>query len=188
MAAAVNLLAAMLTQAAVVFYVFVYTLGLKRTTRQNIVIGGAAGAVPVLVGWAAVTGRLGLPAFVLFAVIFFWTPAHFWALAMRYAEDYRSAGIPMMPVVAGARATQLQIALYSVMTVVITLALFPIARMGAIYLGASCLLGVWLLRHALTLLRTGTPAAAIKMFRFSISYLALLFAALGLDAVVHLAA
>jgi heme o synthase len=152
------------------------------------VIGGAAGAVPVLVGWAAVTGRLGFPALILFAVIFFWTPAHFWALAMRYSEDYRTAGVPMMPVVAGARSTQLQIAVYSALTVAVTLLLFPIARMGAIYLVAAVLLGVWLLRHAVALLRSGTPVAAMRMFRFSISYLALLFAAMGLDAMIHLSA
>jgi protoheme IX farnesyltransferase len=188
MAETVNLLAAMLTQSAVVFYVFVYTLGLKRSTPQNIVIGGAAGAVPVLVGWAAVTGRLGAPAVVLFAVIFFWTPAHFWALAMRYSDDYRSAGVPMMPVVAGARSTQIQITLYSALTVAVTLILFPVARMGAIYLAAAVVLGAWLLRYAVDLLRSGTPVAAMRMFRFSISYLALLFAAMGLDAMVHLSA
>jgi heme o synthase len=188
MAATVNLIAALLTQSAVVFYVFVYTMGLKRSTPQNIVIGGAAGAVPVLVGWAAVTGRVGWPAVVLFAIIFFWTPAHFWALAMRYSEDYRAAGVPMLPVVAGARATQRQIVLYTVLTVAVTLVLLPVARMGTIYVVAASALGVWFLQKALHLWRTGTPAAAMGVFRASLGYLALLFAALGVDAVIHIAA
>jgi len=188
MAATVNLPAALLTQSAVVFYVFVYTMGLKRSTPQNIVIGGAAGAVPVLVGWAAVTGRVGWPAVVLFAIIFFWTPAHFWALAMRYSDDYRAAGVPMLPVVAGARATQRQIVLYTVLTVAVTLVLLPVARMGTIYLVAAVGLGAWFLQRALRLLRTGTPAAAMGVFRASLGYLALLFAALGVDAVIHIAA
>ena len=188
MAATVNLTAALLTQSAVVFYVFVYTMGLKRSTPQNIVIGGAAGAVPVLVGWAAVTGRVGWPAVVLFAIIFFWTPAHFWALAMRYSDDYRAAGVPMLPVVAGARATQRQIVLYTVLTVAVTLVLLPVARMGTIYVVAASGLGVWFLQKALRLWRTGTPAAAMGVFRASLGYLALLFAALGVDAVVHIAA
>ncbi|MGZ4127311.1 MAG: heme o synthase [Actinomycetota bacterium] len=188
MAATVNLPAALLTQSAVVFYVFVYTMGLKRSTPQNIVIGGAAGAVPVLVGWAAVTGRVGWPAVTLFAVIFFWTPAHFWALAMRYAEDYRAAGVPMLPVVAGPRSTQRQIVLYTVLTVAVTLVLLPVARMGTIYVLAAAGLGAWFLRHALRLWRTGTPAAAMGLFKTSIGYLALLFAALGVDAMIHIAA
>jgi protoheme IX farnesyltransferase len=188
MVATVNLPAALLTQSAVVFYVFVYTLGLKRSTPHNIVIGGAAGAVPVLVGWAAVTGRVGWPAVVLFGIIFFWTPAHFWALAMRYSEDYRAAGVPMLPVVAGARATQRQIVLYTVLTVAVTLVLLPVARMGTIYIVAAVGLGAWFLQKALLLWRTGTPAAAMGVFRASLGYLALLFAALGVDAVVHIAA
>jgi len=188
MAAAVNLTAALLTQSAVVFYVFVYTLGLKRSTPQNIVIGGAAGAVPVLVGWAAVTGRVSWPAVVLFAVIFFWTPAHFWALAMRYAEDYKAAGVPMLPVVAGPRSTQRQILVYSVVTVIVTLVLLPVARMGTIYVVAACLLGIWFIQQAVRLWRRGTPAAAMQVFKTSIGYLALLFAALGVDALIHITA
>jgi protoheme IX farnesyltransferase len=188
MAATVNVTAALLTQSAVVFYVFVYTMGLKRSTPQNIVIGGAAGAVPVLVGWAAVTGRVGWPAVVLFAVIFFWTPAHFWALAMRYADDYRSAGVPMLPVVSGPRTTQRQIVLYTALTVAVTLVLQPVARMGTIYIVAAAGLGAWFLQRALRLWRTGTPAAAMGLFKTSIGYLALLFAAMGVDAVIHIAA
>jgi len=188
MVATVNLTAALLTQSAVIFYVFVYTMGLKRTTSQNIVIGGAAGAVPVLVGWAAVTGRVGWPAVVLFAIIFFWTPAHFWALAMKYSDDYRAAGIPMLPVVAGPRSTQRQIVLYALITVATTLVLLPVARMGAIYVVAAAALGVWFIQRAITLWRTGTPAAAMAVFKASLGYLALLFAALGVDAVIHIAA
>jgi len=188
MVATVNLTAALLTQSAVIFYVFVYTMGLKRTTSQNIVIGGAAGAVPVLVGWAAVTGRVGWPAVVLFAIIFFWTPAHFWALAMKYSDDYRAAGVPMLPVVAGPRSTQRQIVVYALITVATTLVLLPVARMGAIYVVAAAALGIWFLRRALTLWRTGTPAAAMGVFKASLGYLALLFAALGVDAVIHIAA
>ena len=188
MSATVNLTAALLTQSAVIFYVFVYTMGLKRTTSQNIVIGGAAGAVPVLVGWAAVTGRVGWPAVVLFAIIFFWTPAHFWALAMRYADDYRAAGVPMLPVVAGPRSTQRQIVVYAAITVAVTLVLLPVARMGTIYVVAATALGIWFLQHAVKLWRTGTPGAAMGVFKASIGYLALLFAALGVDAVIHIAA
>ena len=188
MVATVNVTAALLTQSAVIFYVFVYTMGLKRTTSQNIVIGGAAGAVPVLVGWAAVTGRVGWPAVVLFAIIFFWTPAHFWALAMKYSDDYRAAGVPMLPVVAGPRSTQRQIVLYTLITVATTLVLLPVARMGAIYVVAAAALGIWFIQRALTLWRTGTPAAAMGVFKASLGYLALLFAALGIDAVIHIAA
>jgi protoheme IX farnesyltransferase len=187
MVAAISLLAALLTQAAIAFYVFVYTLGLKRTTPQNIVIGGAAGAVPALVGWAAVTGHVGLPAAVLFAIVFFWTPPHFWALAMRHTRDYADAGVPMLPVVAGDRATRRQILVYSVITVATSAALWPVADMGAIYVASAAALGAWLLVHAVRLLRSRDARAPMAMFRFSITYLALLFAAVGVDAVFHVA-
>jgi protoheme IX farnesyltransferase len=185
MTATVNLLAATLTQGALLFYVFVYTLGLKRTTPQNIVIGGAAGAVPVLVGWAAVTGRVGIEAYILFCVVFFWTPPHFWALAMRFERDYASAGVPMLPVVSGARETQRQILLYSFVTVAVTLALWPVAHMGATYLAAAGLLGALFVRYAVNLWRRGTPKDAMALFKYSITYLALLFAAVGVDAAVR---
>ena len=188
MVATVNTLAAILTQSAIAFYVLVYTLGLKRHTPQNIVIGGAAGAVPALVGWAAVTGNVGWPAVMAFSVIFFWTPAHFWALAMKYTRDYEAAGVPMMPVVAGARSTQRQIFAYAAITVTTTMLMWPIAHMGAIYIATAALSGAWLMRHAARLLRTGTPAAAMGMFKYSISYLAVLFAAMGVDALVHVSA
>jgi heme o synthase len=180
----VNLLAALLALAAILFYVFVYTMGLKRSTPQNIVIGGAAGAVPVLVGWAAVTGRVEVPALMLFAIIFIWTPPHFWALALKYEKDYREAGVPMMPVVAGMKATTRQILLYSLILFAATLAFAPIGRMGVIYIGSAVILGAMFVWHAAQLLRSGTIRAAMGLFRFSIIYLALLFGAMALDRLV----
>jgi heme o synthase len=184
LARAVNVLAALLALSAILFYVFVYTMGLKRTTPQNIVIGGAAGAVPVLVGWAAVTGRVEVPALMLFAIIFIWTPPHFWALALRFADDYQEAGVPMLPVVAGVRATRRQILLYSLVLVATTLAFAPIGRMGAIYLVAAAALGAVFVWRAAALWRSGTMRAAMGLFKFSIVYLALLFASMALDALV----
>ncbi len=139
--ATTNLLAATLAVSATAFYVFVYTMWLKRTTAQNIVIGGAAGAVPVLVGWAAVTGKVGLPAWVMFTIIFMWTPPHFWALAMKYKDDYAAAGVPMLPVTAGPKAAARQILAYSVVLVGVTLTLCPAAQMGPVYLVAAVVLG-----------------------------------------------
>ena len=184
LARAVNLLAALLAVAAILFYVFVYTIGLKRSTPQNIVIGGAAGAVPVLVGWAAVTGRVEVPALMLFGIIFIWTPPHFWALALKFEGDYREAGVPMLPVVAGKRATLRQIFLYSLLLFAVTLAFAPIGKMGAIYLGSAFVLGVLFIWHAVKLLRSGEMRAAMGMFRFSIIYLALLFGAMAVDRLV----
>jgi len=182
---AANLLSAILAASATVFYVFVYTLWLKRTTAQNIVIGGAAGAVPVLVGWAAVTGTLSLPAWVLFAVIFAWTPPHFWALAVKYRDDYASAGVPMLPVVAGLHETARQIVIYSAVTVAVTLALWPAAGMGVFYIVTAAVLGALLMRHAVRLLRQPTPQQAMRLFLFSISYLGLLFASVAVDTFLH---
>ena len=180
----VNVLAASLALSAIAFYVFVYTLWLKRTTTQNIVIGGAAGAVPALVGWAAVTGTVGLPAWVLFAIVFVWTPPHFWALAMKYRGDYAAAGIPMLPVVRGEEETRRQILLYSLVLLGTTLLLYPVARMGPVYLATAVALGGVFVYRALRLWRERTPALAMSVFRFSIVYLALLFAAVGADAVL----
>jgi heme o synthase len=180
----VNVLAALLALSAFAFYVLVYTAWLKPTSPQNIVIGGAAGAVPVLVGWAAVTGRVALPAVVLFAVIFLWTPPHFWALALRYERDYSAAGIPMLPVVAGKDETTKQILRYSVLLVAATLALHPIARMGAIYGAAAVVLGILFVARALQLRAGGSILAAVRLFRFSILYLALLFGAVALDVLI----
>jgi len=183
--ATVNLLSAALATAAILFYVFVYTLGLKRRSTQNIVIGGAAGAVPVLVGWAAVTGRVGLPALVLFAIIFYWTPPHFWALSLRYRDDYAAAGVPMLPVVRGARETSTQILYYTVLLVAVTLLLYPAGRMGALYLAAAVALGGAFIWRALELRRDLTGRRAIRLFSFSNTYLALLFCAMALDAVIR---
>ena len=184
LATTVNVLAAALALSALAFYVFVYTLWLKRSTAQNIVIGGAAGAVPVLVGWAAVTGTLALPAILLFAIVFVWTPPHFWALSMRYANDYASAGVPMLPVVKGIRATAWNILVYSVVLVAVTIALWPVAGMGALYVLAAVALGAVFLRRAVQLWRDTKPAVAIRLFRYSIVYLALLFAAVAVDRLI----
>jgi len=181
---AVNVLAASLALSAIAFYVFVYTLWLKRTTTQNIVIGGAAGAVPALVGWAAVTGSVGLPAWILFAIVFVWTPPHFWALALRYRADYAAAGIPMLPVVRGEEETRRQILLYSLALFATTMVLYPVGHMGPTYLASAVILGGLFVYRALRLWRERTPALAVSLFKFSIAYLALLFAAVAADAVL----
>ena len=186
LATTVNVLAAALALAAIAFYVFVYTMWLKRTTERNIVIGGAAGAVPALVGWAAVTGSVGLPAWVLFAIVFAWTPPHFWALAMRFAGDYAAAGVPMLPVVRGERETRRRILLYSLALFGTSLLLFPVGRMGPIYLSAAIALGGAFVHRALRLYRHGGLAEAWGLFRFSVAYLALLFAAVAADRLVPL--
>ena len=185
--ATVNLLAAVLATAAILFYVFVYTLGLKRRSTQNIVIGGAAGAVPVLVGWAAVTGRVQLPALVLFAIVFYWTPPHFWALSLRFTEDYRAAGVPMLPVVRGPRETSHQILYYALLLVAVTLLLYPAGHMGPVYLVAALGLGAAFVWRAAQLWRDTSGRRAIRLFSFSNQYLALLFLAMAVDAVVHAA-
>jgi protoheme IX farnesyltransferase len=181
----VNLLAAVLATAAILFYVFVYTIGLKRRSTQNIVIGGAAGAVPVLVGWAAVTGRIELPALVLFAIIFYWTPPHFWALSLRYREDYQAAGVPMLPVVRGPKETSHQILYYTLLLVSVTLLLYPAGRMGIVYLVAAVGLGAAFVWRAVGLWRDVSGRRAIKLFSFSNQYLALLFLAMAIDAVLR---
>jgi protoheme IX farnesyltransferase len=177
----VNLIAAILTLAAAAFYVFVYTMGLKRSTPQNIVIGGAAGAVPALVGWAAVTGGVGLPAVLLFATVFVWTPPHFWALALRYAGEYRAAGVPMLPAVRGPRETAVWIVAYSLLVVAVSLLLHPVADLGILYLVAASGLGALLIWYAVRVLMDRGSAAAMAMFRYSITYLGLLFSAAAVD-------
>ncbi len=184
LAALVNVLSAVLASGAILFYVFVYTMGLKRRSTQNIVIGGAAGCVPVLVGWAAVTNTVGLPALVLFAIVFAWTPPHFWALAVKYREDYARAGVPMLPAVRGIAETARQILLYSVLLVAVTLMFGPIGGMGALYLTAASLLGGWFVYLAWRLVRDASERVAMRLFRYSITYLGLLFAAMAVDAVV----
>ena len=183
----VNLLSALLAASAIAFYVFVYTLWLKRTTPQNIVIGGAAGCVPVLVAWAAVTGTVQLPALVLFAIVFYWTPPHFWALALRYRGDYAAANVPMLPVVRGEAETARQIVLYTLLLVAVSLLLFPAAQMGLIYLISAIGLGGGFVWYSLRVLRDVSDGrSAIRLFRFSISYLTLLFAAVAADALLRL--
>jgi len=177
----VNTLAASLALFGILFYVFVYTLWLKRTTPQNIVIGGAAGAMPPLVGWAAVTDSITLPAFLLFAVIFFWTPPHFWALSLLIKRDYERANIPMLPVVMGERETRKQIFLYSLWLFGVTLLLFASGSMGYLYLGAALGLGGALIYLAFRLMRDGANPWANRLFWFSNSYLAVLFAIMALD-------
>jgi protoheme IX farnesyltransferase len=174
-----TMLAAVIATAALVFYVLVYTLTLKRTTVHNIVIGGAAGAAPTLVGWAAVSGSLGVPAWVLFFVVFYWTPPHFWALALRYRDDYARAGIPMLPVVAGEEATTRRMLLYTGLMVGVSLLLVPLAAMGWIYLLAALGLGAWFLWDTWQVHRQ--PRLAMRLFTTSTVYLAALFAALLVD-------
>ncbi len=179
--ALVNLLSAVLAVTATLFYVFVYTLWLKRTSTNNIVIGGAAGAVPVLVGWSAVTGSLGLAPLVLFAVIFVWTPPHFWALAIRYREDYAAAEVPMLPAVVSMQRTARQIVIYTVALWACSLLFAPVADMGPLYVVAAAVLGGVFLLRAVELLRDATAARAMRLFHYSISYITLLFGAMALD-------
>jgi protoheme IX farnesyltransferase len=181
LASLVNILAAVLALVGNLFYVLVYTRWLKRTTPQNIVIGGAAGAVPPLVGWAAATGNLTLPALWLFLIVFFWTPPHFWALALLIRRDYEAARIPMLPVVRGARETTRQIVLYSVVLVAVTVVPFVWGTLGLVYLGAALALGAAFLLLAVRLRRETTPRQAAVLFHFSLLYLALLFVAMAVD-------
>jgi protoheme IX farnesyltransferase len=178
----VNLLAAGLTIFAFAFYVLVYTLLLKRTTPLNIVIGGAAGAMPPVVGWAAVTGEVGVPALIMFAIVTAWTPPHFWALSLNYSSDYERAGVPMLPVVAGPRETKRQILLYSVLLVGVSLSLAVWGDAGWVYLAAASVLGAGFLWFAVRLVRDASARASAELFRYSIAYLALLFGAIALDA------
>jgi protoheme IX farnesyltransferase len=183
--ATVNLLSAALAVAACLFYVFVYTLWLKRSSASNIVIGGAAGAVPVLVGWTAVTNSLDWPPVVLFAVIFYWTPPHFWALAIRYRDDYARAHVPMLPVVASLRTTAVRIVLYTLLLWALTLLFAPVAGMGDIYIAAALALGAVFTWQAVGLLRDSSPQAAMRVFTWSITYITLLFGAIALDQLVR---
>lgn len=185
LATTVNLLAAALTLAAAVFYVGVYTMLLKRSTRQNIVIGGAAGAAPALVGWAAVTGHLALAPILLFGIVFLWTPPHFWALAIRYRDDYDRASVPMLPVVVDHRRVATQMAGYALLLTATTLALAPVARLGIPYAVVALVLGGVFVVRTWALRRDPRPERAMAVFHYSILYLALLFLAVGLDAAVR---
>jgi heme o synthase len=180
----VNVVAALLAVAGNLFYVLVYTRWLKRSTPQNIVIGGAAGAVPPLVGWAAATGNLALPALFLFLIVFLWTPPHFWALALLIKRDYAAAGIPMLPVVRGEAETARSIMRYSFLLVAVTLLPVVWRTLGLVYLSAALVLGAVLLWLALALLRETTPPRARRLFTYSLAYLALLFVAMAVDPIV----
>ncbi len=186
----VNLLSAVLAVSATLFYVFVYTLWLKRRSSQNIVIGGAAGAVPVLVGWAAVTGSLSWTPVVLFALIFIWTPPHFWALAVRYRDDYEAASVPMLPVVAPMRRTAFDILAYTVVLVAVSFLFAAVAHMGWLYIAAALLLGVGFVvitarLYALARGDRATGRDAMRVFAFSITYLTVLFVAMAADVLVR---
>jgi protoheme IX farnesyltransferase len=177
----VNVLAACLALGGFVGYVGVYTMWLKRSTPQNIVIGGAAGAIPPLVGWAAVTGSVSLTALYLFAIVFYWTPPHFWALSLLMETEYAKVGVPMMPVVRGARETRKQIALYTVLLTLLTLLPFAGGVFGGLYLGVAVSLDGLFIAGALWLWRRADRRAALRLYLFSLAYLALLFGAMVLD-------
>ena len=188
LAVVVNVLAAALALAACLFYVFVYTIWLKRTSKQNIVIGGAAGAAPALIGWAAVTNSLGWTPWLMFAIVFLWTPPHFWALAIRYRDDYASASVPMLPSVVGHWKTTQQIVVYSVLVFIATMILWPVAGLGWIYGVSAIVIGIWFVYGAWDLLQETDPAAidkkAIRYFAFSITHLTVVFAAMAIDRLV----
>ncbi len=173
---------AILSLVALLFYVFVYTIWLKRRTPQNIVIGGAAGAFPPMVGWAAVTGDISAASAMMFAVIFMWTPPHFWALSLRLKDDYTEAGVPMLPVAHGPAETRVQIVVYSVVLVLVTLALAPAADLYWAYLPAAVVLGAGFIRSAFLLWRFPAKYPPIGLYKYSLIYLALLFVAMGIDA------
>ncbi|HEU4867595.1 MAG TPA: heme o synthase [Actinomycetota bacterium] len=184
----VNMPAAWLSLGAILFYVFIYTIGLKRYTPSNIVIGGAAGAAPALIGWAAVTGDVGRPAWVLFAIIFYWTPPHFWALAIRYSDDYKAAGVPMLPVVRGVPETTRQIVLYSVVLLAVSLLMYPVAEVGLLYLASATIMGLAFVFYAFRLRKNPDGKGAMSLFHFSIMYLVLVFVALAADVLLNVPA
>jgi len=182
-----NLLSGLLAVATIVFYVFVYTLLLKRRTSQNVVWGGAAGCMPVMIGWSAVTNTIGWPALVMFAIIFFWTPPHTWALAMRYKDDYKLAGVPMLPAVATERQVTKQILIYTWLTVLATLVLA--LATGWLYAAVAVVAGVWFLAMAHQLyagVRAGEPVKPLRLFLQSNNYLAVVFCALAIDSAIAL--
>ena len=185
----INLLSALLSLAAILFYVFVYTLGLKRRTPQNIVWGGAAGAMPALIGWAAVTNEISLSAIVLFLIIFLWTPPHYWPLSIRYQDDYRNANVPMLPVVSKSEVVTGQIVLYSWAYFASTLLLIPVANMGVIYSAVAVTSGIWFMLESYKLARAtknGQEANPMRLFHGSISHLTLIFLAIAIDPLINL--
>jgi protoheme IX farnesyltransferase len=183
--AGTNLLAACLCMSATLFYVFIYSLWLKRTSKQNIVIGGAAGAVPVLVGWAAVTNSLAWEPWLLFLVIFLWTPPHFWALAIRHSDEYRAAGVPMLPVVETQAKVARAMTVYCAATVAASLVLIWVADVGPVYAVTAGVLGALFLGGTIALGRAPSASASMRLFSFSITYLSVLFVALTVDVLVR---
>jgi len=183
--AGANLLAAVLAVSATLFYVFVYSLWLKRTSKQNIVIGGAAGAMPVLVGWAAVTNSLGWAPVVLFVVIFLWTPPHFWALAIRHADDYKAAGVPMMPVVVSLERTIRSMTTYAVLLTLSTLVLVPVADLAWVYGITALVFGVAFVIGSVRLGSDPSPKRSMRLFTFSITYVTAVFVALTVDVLLR---
>ena len=181
----VNPLSAVLTLSATLFYVFVYTMGLKRNSPQNIVIGGAAGALPPVIGWTAVTGSVALPAVYMFAIVFFWTPPHFWALALLLKDDYARAGVPMLPVVAGVAETKRNIVLYTLLLLALTPLFFVTQAVGWFYLGAALALGLGFVYFAMRLLRRPGIEGAVGTYVYSLAYLALLFTAIAIDGSIN---
>lgn len=182
--ATTTLAAAVLSLIALLFYVFIYTVWLKRRTPQNIVIGGAAGAFPPMVGWAAVTGDVSLAGAIMFAIIFFWTPPHFWALALKLKDDYEEAGVPMLPVTHGAEFTRLQIFRYSVLLVLVSFIIAPAAQLGVVYLGVAFVLGLAFIGYAFQLWRYGATTSPMVLYKYSLLYLGVLFIAMGIDVTV----
>ena len=182
----VNLLSAVLAVSATLFYVFIYTLWLKRTSSQNIVIGGAAGAAPVLIGWAAVTNELAWAPWVMFAIVFFWTPPHFWALAIKYRDDYRRADVPMLPSVRSTHDVGVQIVAYSAVVLVASLVLVPVADLGIIYTATAAISGAMLIWFSLMVVRMTDSRSAMRLFSYSITYLTVLFAAMAVDQLIPL--
>lgn len=180
-----NLWAAVLALSATLFYVFVYSLWLKRTSKQNIVIGGAAGAVPVLVGWAAVQNSLAWEPFILFIAIFLWTPPHFWALAIKHSDEYKAAGVPMMPSVVPMKQTIRQMLVYTVLLTAVTLTLAPLANLGPIYWVSALVLGLAFIASTVDLSQNPSTARAMRVFGFSITYVTLLFVAMAVDVFVR---
>jgi protoheme IX farnesyltransferase len=181
----VNLLSAVLAISATAFYVFVYSLWLKRRSTSNIVIGGAAGAVPVLIGWTAVQNELDWAPIVLFAIIFFWTPPHFWALAIRYRDDYANASVPMLPATTDLHTVAVRILAYTVVLWALTLILVPVASLGVIYLVSAVVLGAVFMFYSLRVLRSGSTEHAMGLFSWSITYIVLLFGAMAADVLIR---
>jgi protoheme IX farnesyltransferase len=184
LATEVNLLAAVLAEVGLLFYVLVYTMWLKRSSVQNIVVGGAAGAIPPLVGWAAVTGRIDLGAIFLFAIVFYWTPPHFWALALLIRRDYAAASVPMLPVVAGDDETRRQIVLYSIILVVVSILPGVTRTFGVTYLVGALILGAIFIAGAVRTARSGSSRDARQLFYYSMIYLALIFGLVAVDRII----